>query len=562
MHSAGYHHAPISRSTRMTFCVLTVSLLTTLFSSAAPAKPEMPDLVVVIAVDQLRRDRLDDDLPGGIGRMVRQGRVFTQAKLDHGVTSTCPGHAVMLTGVNPGRAGIPGNDYIDRDSWETRYCFDDSDDSTRVIDGEANRSPNNLRVDTLGDWLRNKYPGAKVMSVGGKDRAAIALGGHGPDRVFWFDKDLAKFTSSGYYMDALPDYVKAFNGTGPLTDGPLSDLPPTWEHETGPWRADDYPGEDDKYERYSPHPLGNGDSEAVVSQFWSSPWQDKAALRLARTLIEAERLGVDESPDLLSIALSATDVVGHLYGPFSSEGEDSLRRLDRELGSFLAWLDDRFGKGRVTMVLTSDHGVATLPEWQVEEGTSRCPAESARVGIYGFVFRLYWYVYSEFTAPFGMPTDLVKFAGQRVSVNPVYAKELGLDVDTVIDGLKHHLEQEPSIKQAWTRAEINADTPLDQEQATEHRRLYQNSLVDDKSGDLIVQVHPGCVIRGSHGTGHGTPYDYDRNIPLVFYGQGVEPGRIGGQAHSVDIAPSLGELLGLELPADLDGRQLPLRGSR
>ncbi|NIQ96688.1 MAG: hypothetical protein GWN87_22745, partial [Desulfuromonadales bacterium] len=121
-----------------------------------------------------------------------------------------------------------------------------------------------------------------------------------------------------------------------------------------------------------------------------SPWLDTAVLELARKIVDAESLGTDGSPDLLAVALSATDIVGHLYGPFSGESVDTLENLDEQLGSFLAWLDHRFGKGRVVVVLTADHGVAPLPEWNMANGHNECPVEPGRVDIYRFVLRQYW----------------------------------------------------------------------------------------------------------------------------------------------------------------------------
>ena len=168
-------------------------------------------LVVVIAVDQLRNDRLSADLPGGLGRLVREGRRFSNSSLDHGLTNTCPGHAALITGTHPGRAGIPGNDYVDRSSWRGRYCVESDQNAHRVFGGSVNRSPGLLKVTGLGDWMRAGVRIGSTMPVGGKDRSAIMLGGHNPDGVFWFDPDQVAFTSSAYYAQSLPAFVKSFN---------------------------------------------------------------------------------------------------------------------------------------------------------------------------------------------------------------------------------------------------------------------------------------------------------------------------------------------------------------
>ena len=207
-----------------------------LLSGAAGGDAASTPLVVVIAVDQLRNDRLTADLPGGLGRIVRQGYRFENSSLAHGLSNTCPGHAALSTGMHPGKAGVPGNEYVDRAGWRERYCVEDNDAAHRVIGGSRNRSPELLKVTALGDWLRSSFPGARVFSVGGKDRSAIMMGGRHPNGVFWFDPDQMRFTSSGYYAGTLPAYVDAFNS------GWEARLPARWEHPPGTHRPDDFQG--------------------------------------------------------------------------------------------------------------------------------------------------------------------------------------------------------------------------------------------------------------------------------------------------------------------------------
>jgi predicted AlkP superfamily pyrophosphatase or phosphodiesterase len=525
-------------------------LITILFSESAASgqPPEKPALVVVIAVDQLRRDRLHAGFPGGLGRLYRQGRVFASARLDHAITTTCPGHAVMLTGVNPARAGIPGNSYIDRQSWQRRYCVEDGNPDNRVFGAEVYRSPANLRVTTLGDWLKSADEHTRVFSVGGKDRAAITLAGQGADGVFWFDAAQGGFTSSRYYLGQLPGYIVKFNGAAPLSNGYLSRLPETWAHPPGSLRTDDYPGEDDEYKNTSGHALKTGDLEQTSEQMYASPYLDSATLMVARKLIVAEQLGQGESTDLLAIALSATDTVGHRYGPFSAESEDTLNNVDMQLGEFLSFLDETPGEGNYLVVLSADHGVAELPEWSQENDRFRCPVSSGRDSLYGFIVQMYWYLYKNFTSPLGNPLNLVKFADTGFSVNHAYAQAHGIDINEVVVGLKSLLQGQALVKHAWTIAEI-------QKSDSDMARLYRNSYVEGMSGDLFIQLQPTCVAM-KKGTGHGSPYDYDRNIPLIFYGEGITPGVSRSKAHSVDIATTLAGLLGIASPPNLDGQQL------
>jgi predicted AlkP superfamily pyrophosphatase or phosphodiesterase len=170
-----------------------------------------PKLVLLLSLDQLSPGRLNAEMFGGLGRLIREGRVFSNASLNHGVTTTCPGHVVIATCVNPAKAGIAGNRYIDHATGEQRYCVDDTDDANRVYGAENNRSPNAMAVTALGDWLKASSPTSRVYSVSGKDRAAITLGGKNPNGVYWYESEVAKFTSSRYY-GPLPDYVESFNG--------------------------------------------------------------------------------------------------------------------------------------------------------------------------------------------------------------------------------------------------------------------------------------------------------------------------------------------------------------
>lgn len=532
----------------VTLCSLCLLVLPGVRANAASSVAAGPKLVVLVAVDQLRKDRVTAALPGGLGRLLRDGRNFVDSDLDHGVTNTCPGHAVMLTGVQPGRAGIAGNNFIDRDSWSTRYCVDDANNDYQVLGGQDNRSPGMLQVDTLGDWLKASYPGARVFSVAGKDRAAIMLGGQRPDGAYWYNANNIGFTTSRYYETALPEYLQGFAGPFDFR----SDLPALWQHPAGSYRPDDFEGEATDNLRVSGHPLNSGEAADIGKQIYASPFVDTATLQIARLLVEQEQLGQDKIPDLLAISLSANDTVGHLYGPFSAEAEDTLQNIDQQLAKFMDFLDGHLGVNNYVMVLTADHGVADLPEWRSRGGASQCPAEGGRPALMSTLAGLFWQVYWRQTGPFDMPGELVKFSGEQVYINREYVAANNLDFAEVATLLEGMLESVDVVRHVWSRAELAAST-------TEEARLLRNSLVPERSGDLILQLWPDCVVRtDGTGTSHGSLYGYDRDIPLVFYGAGVMPGQVGGAAHSVDIAPTLANLLGLQMPAGLDGQILPL----
>src|SRR3989449_1119609 len=90
---------------------------------------------------------------------------------------------------------------------------------------------------------------------------------------------------------------------------------------------------------------------------------DSLTLLFALEGFEALRLGRKSgSTDLLAVRLSATDAIGHAFGPDSREIHDQVLRLARYLAWFLNRFTDRVGGDNLVVVLTADHGVTSYPE--------------------------------------------------------------------------------------------------------------------------------------------------------------------------------------------------------
>jgi predicted AlkP superfamily pyrophosphatase or phosphodiesterase len=523
------------------------------------ARAERPRLVLLLAVDQLRRDRLDPTLPGGLGRLRREGRVFADAALQHAATETCPGHVTMLTGRHPGPAGVPGNRFVDRQSGESRYCVGDPAEDARTLGGSEGRSPRRLRVSALGDWLKASDPESRVFSVSPKDRAAIVLGGQRPDAAYWLDRKQALgFTTSAYYRSELPAWVGEFTGADPARDGFLAEIPERWEHATGgpanTARRDAYPAEVAQYGRVSGHRVRSADLAAFLDQLYRTPFLDDVTLDFARALIENESLGRDAHTDLLAISLAATDTVGHLYGPASQEARDALLRLDAAVGSFLAFLDETIGRDHVLVVLTADHGVLPVPEWLLETGSGTCPLKTGRVDVKAVLESLESALHQAFS-PDAAREPWLAWASFQFTVRRARAEQQGVPVEAVIEVARRALASQPAVARVWTAPEMAAgDGPV------AFAALYRNSYDPARSGDFAVQPVRDCLFgSSSEGTSHGSPYLYDRAVPIVFVGPGIEAGVVRGRAATVDMAPTLASELDLAAPDALDGRVLRLR---
>jgi arylsulfatase A-like enzyme len=494
-----------------------------------------PRLLVLLVVDQLPRARLEASLPGGLGRLLREGRVFADATLAHGLTETCPGHAAISTGLHPGHAGIPANMVFE--AGRPKYCA-------------AHRSAALLRGSALADWIR--AAGGKAVAISEKDRAALMLGGRTPGLAIWLDPG-AGFTTAGR-PSSQPAWLTRFDAAQGLAPYDASRLPAEWSHPADDPRAlpDDTPSEDAGASRTSPHPVRGAHLGQTRDRILRTPFADALTLDLARAAVEAEELGRGKKTDLLAVSLSATDYMGHAYGPDSQEILAALHALDGQLGAFLAALEERVGRGALVVALTADHGVTQIPEIGEQLGTSECRVPGGRVSgdlVRGRIAALAREacglaaepeVTTDGDSAFALPAEVWK--GCKVP-----RQDGAVAVAAGLAAL-------PAVVKAWTAPDLAAP------RCAGACALYRASFDAERSADWVVQLDPGCQwSSGDAGASHGTAYLPDRAVPIVFWGAGVAPGTVRGPAHTIDVAPTLAARAGVQPGGPVDGRVLPLR---
>ncbi len=297
-----------------------------------------PKLVLQITVDQLRGDlptRYYDRLgEGGFRYLWESGIVYRNAHHGHANTETIVGHATLTTGAHPSGHGMVGNLWFDRESGFITYNVEDSnyrlltvgadvdakseiDPSQRAARSEG-RSPAAILVSTFSDELRSSTGGkAKVVGVSVKDRGAISMAGHA-GTAYWFSKASGEFVTSTYYLDRYPDWVTEFNAQKPAQQFANT----SWNlmHDQDSYLFGD--SDDREWEtnlpgfgRVFPHSYGDGTSRYFTTFLTLSPAGDKLVLDFAKQALLAEQLGADEITDYLSVSLSSTDYVGHVFGP-------------------------------------------------------------------------------------------------------------------------------------------------------------------------------------------------------------------------------------------------------
>lgn len=512
-----------------------------------------PRLLVVIAVDQLRADYMDRFRPffgrGGFNLFLQRGASFASARYEHATTTTCAGHAVMLTGSYATVNGIIGNDWFDAATGREVYCA--ADTTVRLIGvGGEGRSPRNLNGATVGDLLKVATGGhSRVVTVSAKDRSAIMLGGHLGDAAYWMEDTL--FVTSTYYRPDMPQWAREFNGSGKVTAyaGKKWErlLPAAAYESVGP---DDVPTEADEsgMGRTFPHQVAAVSSgEDFVESFDQTPFSNEVVADFAMRALAAEALGKDTVTDVLGISFSANDRAGHAYGPDSHEVMDITIRLDRTLAGLFAYLDRTVGLANVVAVLTADHGVAPLPEvfGRLHPGASARRFHPAVVDTV---------VNEALTAAYGpapAPGWVVHHDQPQIYLN---LAALGAKKVRVADAEK---VAQAAVRRVPGVHEVLTEIELASARAMGSRTGEALSYHPGRSGNLYYQMAPYILVDDEPtGTGHGTPWEYDRQVPVLLFGSRIVPGIRRTPAAVSDIAPTLSALLGLAAPGGTQGRVL------
>lgn len=501
---------------------------------AAAARSTHPTLVVFITVDQMRPDyftRWTPQLTGGLARLYRRGAVFTNAFQDHAITMTAQGHATTMSGRFPRSTGIISDD------------LGVGDPANPLLGGGGPRaSPFRFRGSTLTDWMRLADIRSRVLSVSKKDRGAILPIGRSPQEVYWYAPGNGRFTTSTYYHDTLPSWIQQFNARrlpANLAGHVWTPLLPAASYR----EPDSVRVENQGKDFVFPHVLP-ADTAAAQQEIVNTPWIDAITLDLALDGLRSLKLGTGPQTDLLAISLSATDYVGHRYGPDSKEMHDQILRLDRSLGVFLDSLYSLRDSTHVIVALTADHGGAPYPGAPsvdpnehgrfLDPHTLVAPAQRA-------------------LAARGLPDSVVQWEDGIVLVHRDMLRRAGVNPDSVVRSMEASIRAVPGIARVETTAELaRRDTTRD----VIARRWAHMIPPDLRDIALLVTADPYIVLtNGSYDT-HGTPYDYDAHVPMIFYGAPFRTGRYTTFVRVVDIAPTLASVLDVHPTERLDGHVL------
>jgi len=519
-------------------CLVFLSLSTSVGKPEATRESRRPKLVVMLVIDQFRYDYLVRFRPHFVERgfnLLLGGANFVDCRFDYATTATCPGHATLFTGAYPNIHGIIGNNWFDSSQGRV-YCVADPD--TTLVGGATAKgfSPKYLSGSTIGDELRIASGfDSKVIAISLKDRAAVIPGGHTANAAYWYDDQTGHFVTSTYYLQSLPAWVAHFNET-----------PPAQKYCGQAWQAlPETPGAGSKtLAQFEPAPGATCPDHKFYEWLDNTPFMNEIELNFAREAIQNEHLGQGKATDLLAVSLSVNDYIGHAHGPYSPEVADVTLRTDRYLSEFFRQLDRLVGLNNVWITLSADHGVAPNPYFIKSHslGAGNAPLAALKTTVEGALSKEFgqdqWVAYLDEFAIYLNGDTLTKHA-----TNPGRAEFVAAQAAASV----------PGVRAAFTRSQLATgnlpDSPL--------ARKASNSFNSQRSGDVFLIFDPYAVaVEGVIGTTHGSPWNYDAQVPLIFWGSAFKPGTYATPSQPIDLAPTLAVALELTQPSGAQGRPL------
>jgi len=534
-----------------------------------------PRLAIILVIDQFRGDYLDhfraDFKNRGFNLFLQKGAYFPDCYYNYANTKTAPGHATIGTGSYTDGHGISSNDWWDLARNQDRPVSSVEDEHYRVVGapdsslpsnlpgapGTAPKfitgsSPRNLLASTVGDELRLATQGqSKVFGVSLKDRAAILPAGAAANGAFWIDPISGYFVTSTFYMAQLPDWAAQFNTSARIAQA----------------------------EQEANAPANTTEFYDLVGR---TPAANSYELDFTQALIQGEQLGQRNVTDLLTISLSANDIIGHQMGPDSTYEQQMVDALDGQLDTFFTWLDKNIpgGLGNVWIALTADHGIAPIPSTAALYGLNAASVDLDKLSAaldYALNMKFSPGEKVEYILPHQelpyislnqsefmkagineqeaesavqllLPDAVASLAPPAPEPPPSDAPAPAPDSANAQSAKpsETRLPPHPVLFRSYTREQL-ADGPLP---PTPWGQLLAHSY-SPNGGWYVMVIPPDYQMEtlSSIQTTHFSPWSYDRHVPLGFYGAPFAPGLYRGRIEPVDIAATFAALLGINQPS-------------
>jgi predicted AlkP superfamily pyrophosphatase or phosphodiesterase len=501
-------------------------------SSSASAYNGHPKLIVVIVIDQFRGDYLDryrDEFgDSGFRFLLDHGAYFPNCNYNFANTRTAPGHATLFTGAYSNGHGIVSNEWWDQKKRRMVTSVEDEDTKLVGAEGKSGASPRNLMADTLGDEMKLATQGkSRVFAISLKDRASVLPGGFSADAAYWIDPKSGVWITSTYYRDQLPPWAQNFNST----------------RQQKYWDRDWVDAQGIKLASTAHRKSKDGSDAGFYEVLGPTSFANQYEFEFARELVVYENVGRGPATDLLSISLSANDILGHQVGPGSPAMHQMALDLDRDLADFINFLGHQIGLADVWIALSADHGVSAVPD---DAKKLRIPAANLDIS------KIESQINAALTAKFspGHPAQFMKLDYPQAWIDPdafTAAHVHERDAETAVG----EAMKQVGLRDYYTKSQLAAGEVPN----TALGRKYLNSYSPEGSW-YVLGVPDIYTIGPGKGTDHTSPYNYDTHVPLLLFGIPFQAGTYRTSVEPIDLTPTLASLLGINAPTHSVGRVL------
>ncbi|AXG67970.1 alkaline phosphatase PafA [Kordia sp. SMS9] len=515
-----------------------------------------PKLVVGIVVDQMRYDyltRFESKYGnGGFMRMIKEGYNCKNTHYNYIPTYTGPGHASVYTGTTPENHGIIANDWYDKFIKKSVYCAFDDRYASVGVEGEwaGKMSPHRMLTTTVTDQLRlDTQQRGKVIGIAIKDRGAVLPAGHAANGAYWFyGKDKGNWITSTYYTNELPTWVQKFNAADEAekyltTWNTLYDINSYTESDKD---ASSYEGSfKGKANAAFPYDLANlKDENGGFDILKATAYGNSLTTDFAIAAIQGESLGKDNDTDFLAVSFSSTDYVGHRFGVNSKEIEDTYLRLDKDLERLFATLDAEVGQGNYTIFLTADHAAVHVPSY----------LQDLKIPAGYFENRPFKKHLEDFlNTTYGSDQLIENISSGQIFLNHTEIKRLNLSATAIENALQRELLTHNQISKVYTRTAF-----LNSEFTHGIAATLQRGFNQKRSGDVCFVLDIATIPYSRTGSTHGSGFNYDTHVPLLFYGHGIQQGETLQRIKITDIAPTISALLEISFPNAATGNPIEM----
>ncbi|MCG8412253.1 MAG: alkaline phosphatase family protein [Bacteroidales bacterium] len=535
---------------RIYFCFLLIFL--SLNSIAQNHINKTPKLVVGIVIEQMRHEMLlrywESFGENGFKRIINNGVLCSQAHCNYLITQNGPGHASIVTGTNPSDHGIVSDNWYNKLNNRIVGCANDPKfyfENGKLI---KNYSPQNIICSTLGDEMKlANNSRSKVVAISLNPVSSVISGGKLANYAFWFNVADGTWQTGSYYSDSLPLWVDDFNNKGfqdiymdknwasmhSLSDNYKNSLPDDNNFELG----------FENYRHTFPYDLSylkkrSGDYKYLKY----SPYGNTFTKDFAISAIVNEKLGKDQYPDFLSLSFSASNYVGQLFGPRSVEFEDVFLRLDKDLEHLINFLDKEVGLDNVLIYVTSDRGVADVPEYLMYKKQNAGIFDGAKAVT----------LLNSYLSVLHKDGEWIKsYYSRQIYFNQSLIDETGVDLFELQQNVASFMVQFNGVANAFPGLTINSTSF----QSGVNQRV-QNTYNQKRSGDVIVNLEPGWIEKNGKATNSGSAYAYDTHVPLIWFGWKTQQKHLDKSVEVIDIAPTISWILNITAPNSATGKPI------